>query len=150
MEIQPVIAWNERWSVGIQLLDEEHRQMVERINLLFAAAWARHVVSNRTFELLEEELKRHMVHESEILNKLGYSDVASHQKGLEALSEQLSAMKDKVLKMCRGGNQMLNKEAETFLRQWIVDCLEGNDGQYAAWLLGHDSVDLNKSDQAKA
>ncbi|MBF0447950.1 MAG: hypothetical protein HQL67_07105 [Magnetococcales bacterium] len=134
MTNQPFITWQKHWCVGVPVLDQEHRRLVERINLLFAGAWSRHVVLIGTFEKLEDELTRHMIHESEMLAGLGYHDVDGHRIGLETLSRQLGNMREKIIQMCRGGNDSINKEAETFLRQWIVDCLEGNDGHYAAWL----------------
>jgi len=125
----PLIAWNEELSVGIALLDEEHKQLVSLLNEFYdavEAGEAKDVLGN-ILDRLIQYARFHFESEEQLLQQSGYADYAAHKKLHEDLTRQLLRAQEK----CKNGaTAALSAEIMLFFKNWLLNHILGTDKKY--------------------
>ena len=84
------IKWSEDLSVGVELIDEQHKEMFNRINRLLRAigeiGGAEQVVA--TADFLQDYVVQHFAAEEEQMVLHEYPGLASHKEHKELLKEK--------------------------------------------------------------
>lgn len=125
--------WNESHSVGIDSIDNQHKELVRITNKLFDAIIAdkgRSIV----FDVLDELVKYvdyHFNYEEELLIKHGYPEdhFKMHIDEHQALTNQVNSFINEVKDA-----DMLDLEVFDFLRIWTTDHLDDTDRKYSDFL----------------
>jgi len=93
----PLIAWNEKLSVGVASLDGEHRQLVQLLNEFYDATQAGHAKDalGEVLNRLVDYTKFHFANEEEFMVKTAYADYATHKKQHEDLTRQVLEVQKK-------------------------------------------------------
>jgi len=127
------IDWSDKYSVGIESIDEQHKKLINLINTLQT------VVDYNTGEEFEREClaavvdytKTHFVYEEGLMRKYGYPDFeshkAQHQKMIDKVNDLLAAYEK--------NPKSAMKDALDFLKQWLIRHINGTDKQYSEFLL---------------
>jgi hemerythrin-like metal-binding protein len=128
------IEWNDAHSVGVESIDEQHRQLVVLTNRLFQAI-VRDTGADSVPDVLTE-LERyvdyHFSHEEELLRKHGYPadalgrHIAEHRE----LTHQVYDFARKA----REDSDIIDLEVFEFLRDWTTSHLLRTDMLYAGFL----------------
>jgi hemerythrin len=74
-------VWKENYSVDDDLLDAQHREIIENTNELYwaIAEQKERKVLNSLFDRMETSVSEHFRHEEEIMLDSGYSGLADHK-----------------------------------------------------------------------
>ncbi len=126
--VRPFIAWSDRYSVGVDIFDAQHKRLFTLINNVHEAmvlGSGREEVLAILGELLDYTNK-HFGKEEEEMKKAGYEGYEDqHEKHIK-LVEQLCAFKDK----CEQGNEIIDLKLMGFLKDWLTKHIMGTDMKY--------------------
>lgn len=125
------IDWDERYSVGVQELDEHHSKLVDLINALHVAS--RDGRTDTIIALVDELLRYthfHFAAEEALLEKHGYPTLSEHQARHKDLLEELDDIQNKV----EGGAAEMSMRLVDYLSNWVLQHVQGMDAQYSSFL----------------
>ena len=128
----PFMAWNDRLSVGIKVIDDDHKRLLGLANELYDAIGA-----NRGREVLGPILdglvnytRVHFAREEKFFAQTNYPEAATHKQKHEELMRQVLSIQER----WNGGSNTLTLETMTFLKDWLFDHILDCDGKYGPHL----------------
>ena len=129
------VIWNEKYSVKVPSIDEQHKKLVCIINELYSSmkAGKSREQLGKTLEDLVEYTKYHFSYEEKLLEKTGYEDIEEHKK-------QHNAFADKITTTCKNyesGKMFMSIDICNFLQNWLIQHIQGTDQKYSQILLQH-------------
>lgn len=128
--------------IGIERFDEDHRELVSRINVIQAAGQAGDAPGLTTaLHTFRSELAHHFRAEEEYLVKLAYPKLGSHA---EHHSEILAALDRMIADLDCGGIDLLAIANKCFAE--LIAAVLRRDMQFANWLADQDMRNLRRSD----
>lgn len=144
------LIWKEQLSVGNSVIDADHKQLIEIINLVERSlATINRSELTLALDSLTQYSKVHFAREEKIAGAAGYTQVAHLHKSHEALLKKLDHLKQEI------GEEWAASSIEhftTFLRDWLINHVIKEDmlmkpflEKYTLSLVGN--MD-NKSDKA--
>jgi hemerythrin-like metal-binding protein len=130
-----LLQWNEKFSVGVKSIDEQHKVLIETLNELHHAIMKSEPRSS-TRSLAASLLayaRNHYVAEEQMLANTDYPELKQHQ----ALHRELLQMLQGYLASFERGDAAINVDFLYVLRGWLTNHIQNVDGGYRAWLAGH-------------
>ena len=127
------IEWNSSFSVGVALLDEQHKQLISMTNLLLSDPEAT-VYSERISELLSGLTKYAIDHfktEEGLLEKYNYHELVAHKK-------EHKTFRLKVVALCQDTidhKASVPEELLQYLMEWWVNHILTVDMRYRSFLM---------------
>ncbi|MDR3607085.1 MAG: bacteriohemerythrin [Oligoflexia bacterium] len=121
--------WSDRYALGVNAMDKEHKILIEKINALATAIENSAGVSSRLiapFEDLAAYTREHFSDEEAYLVSIGYPGFAGHQ----AIHKKLLAGVDDFGAQLRNG-QFDGNKLVAFLNDWLIQHILGVDMKYA-------------------
>jgi hemerythrin len=116
------IAWREQLSVGNNIIDEDHKYLIEIINRVEVC------LTKKDMSALKAELQRlhdysmlHFDREEKIAIAVGYEQTPGLQQSHQALIEKLGKMQSVFLTGEQTWSPELTKGFADFLRNWLID-----------------------------
>jgi hemerythrin len=130
----PIVAWNDDYSVQIKQIDDQHRGLIDQINMLHDAMKQRkgNEVIGSIIARLAEYTQLHFMAEEQLFIKHGYPETTKHTREHNAFIEKVAGFQ----KDFNAGRLMLSMEVLTFLRDWLVGHIQVVDKKYAPFLNG--------------
>lgn len=127
------LKWKEEYSVGIEVLDLDHKKL---INLLNQFNTAYDYAMSEEFERqalddLIDYTKYHFEREEEIMSDNDYPDFDEHKKQHQEMINKISHMQDKYNEK---GHEIFEEVCE-FLTNWLIKHINGTDKQYTQHLI---------------
>jgi hemerythrin len=110
----PLMTWTPKLSVGVAVLDEDHKKLVGMVNELYDAMQAGHG---------KESL-------GPILGRL-VDYTVPHKQQHDALTHQVLEVQRKY---AAGAAATVSLEVMHFLRDWLINHIQGTDQKYRAHL----------------
>jgi hemerythrin-like metal-binding protein len=125
----PWMTWSEKLSVGVGVLDEDHKRLVGMINELHDARQTRHgrETLGRILGELVEYSKVHFDREETFFAQTGYPAADSHKRQHEALTRQVLDLQQRYQ---AGTDVTISAEVMTFLKKWLVTHILASDQGY--------------------
>lgn len=113
------IIWNSDLAVGIDEIDDDHRQLIKYLNDLFAACFAGQgpAVLQDTLCYVQKYTREHFAHEEDLMRKIKYPDFAKH---CEMHVELVSELDDLIEEFAEGDSQDLSYKTMQFLEDWLL------------------------------
>ena len=135
----PIMEWNEKMAVGVALLDADHKKLVALVNQLFDAIQSGkgNDVLGKVLDGLVEYTVVHFRHEEDFFAKSGYPASDAHKQEHEKLTSQVLAIQ---AKFKSGAPGTLTLEVMNFLRNWLINHIQGVDKKYGPHLNAHGIV----------
>lgn len=134
--VADLFPWSEKLSLGIDKIDDQHKELVSLVNQLHRAmkmqAGARE--AEAVLARLAEYTVFHFSFEENILDKFGYPQAESHKKAHRDLVASVTAFQ----KDLRSGKAGLSMELMNFLTNWLRDHILKVDRAYVTHLHGRD------------
>jgi len=129
----PLMTWTDKMSVGVKVLDDDHKQLVGLINQLHDALKAGHGkdVLGRILDSLVNYTKMHFAREEEFFSKTLYPGTAAHKKEHDDLTRQVLEVQ---AKHKQGETTSLTLDVMDFLRDWLTNHIQGSDKKYGPHL----------------
>jgi hemerythrin-like metal-binding protein len=128
MKGENMIEWDDKYSVGISIIDEEHKKLIGIMNKVVALEQNSGNPKEIT-EVLNEMNKyayTHFAIEEAYMVKFNYPDYENHRKEHQAFSIETMAFFDKIT----DSNRQLICEILEHLKNWLVHHVQGTDRKY--------------------
>ena len=121
------IEWDESLSVGINLIDEQHKMLIERTNAISEAMEMKRGLEKilQTLEFMIEYTKFHFSAEEKIMKDNDYPKFTDHHKLHEEFKARLNLMVQDFEE--EGATSGLSQEITTYLNNWLVTHIKGID-----------------------
>ena len=126
--LNEVTQWNDSFSVGVAEFDNQHKKLIELINLLYDAmkAGKGKDVLGKIFSDLIEYTKVHFASEEKLMDQFHYSDVISHSDAHKELTQKVLELQAEYIK----GNVFISIDTMNFLKDWLTKHILSTDKKY--------------------
>lgn len=124
--------WSEKYLLGVNAMDDEHKVLVDKINILVANLESQYEKKNKislynSFKDLASYTREHFAHEEKFMQSINYPQYSSHKKIHEKLLDQVGKYGDQIQ-----NDTLDDQKLISFLRNWLISHIMGVDMQYAA------------------
>ncbi|MCF6354184.1 MAG: hemerythrin family protein [Candidatus Polarisedimenticolaceae bacterium] len=125
-----MLAWDQKWSVGVEGIDLQHRYFIDLINRIYAETEARDTThQTRLINELGSYTQQHFMSEENIMHKLGFPGMekhcATHQELLERLNGQIGLYLVDMLNAA---------EIASNLADWLIPHVTTEDREFAGFV----------------
>jgi hemerythrin-like metal-binding protein len=127
-----LITWGPKLEIGIEIIDSQHRRLVDLINELDEAiegGRAGDVVGN-TLQGLIDYTHTHFRTEQELLKKHDYEDFALHCREHRIFTDQIEIYQDRL----NAGSLNLSGNVMSYMRGWLLTHIGSSDRAYTRTL----------------
>jgi hemerythrin len=127
-----LIEWSDKYSVNIALIDEQHKKLIDLLNVLgdaMTVGKGTSVLGNVLTDLVAYT-KYHFNTEEELFIKHDYAGYDVHKQQHDDLTAQVVKLKEEFDK----GNWMLTIDTMKFLSTWLTDHIVAEDKKYGPYL----------------
>ncbi len=124
-----LITWDEKYSVKVRHLDNEHKKLVDLINQ-FHDAMREGKAKESMGKILNELIsytRYHFTNEEAMMAKIGYADLEEHKKVHAQLIQQVVDINEKFKK----GSAVVSIQLMNFLKDWLMKHIQGVDKKYS-------------------
>jgi hemerythrin len=134
MNDQHFVGWDDQYLTGIQLFDDQHKELIHFADELFKSCMEGNAQANETFKKTVhsavEYVKKHFTAEEKMFENIRYPLAAEHKKQHERFIKRVL---DDVKKF-EDGQEMVPLAFARFLREWILTHIAGHDKKYADFI----------------
>lgn len=112
------MPWSSELEVGIELIDEQHRWLVDKTNQLYDRLASAEPDSGEVGEVLEglmDYTMNHFIAEEEIFHRLGYPETEAHKAQHDKFTAQIMDLLQRHDSGERSGGETLD-----LLADWLV------------------------------
>lgn len=127
------LKWKSDYSVGIVSIDLQHRKLIDLINSLQTAVdyATGEQYERKALDELVDYTMTHFKYEEDLMEKYGYTDFESHCRE----HARMIARVEKVLADYHRDQHVALQEALDFLKDWLINHINGTDRQYSQFLI---------------
>jgi len=140
-----IVTWQNSYSVGIKLVDEQHRELIRLTNKLFASCMAGKGRSQDTFQdvirAVVDYVGYHFGTEEKVMERITYPDYKEHKQ------EHADFVREVLIKVgeFNSGKIFVPLTFVYYLRDWILHHIAVCDKKMGEYLLMmHKSGELRK------
>ncbi|MEJ2697293.1 MAG: bacteriohemerythrin [Candidatus Sulfobium sp.] len=133
------MKWTEDLSVGIEEIDEQHKELISRINDLVDSVRqkaCKYKIGD-VIKFLEEYIVVHFGEEEELMRKHDYPEYKSHKARHEYFMREFAELRKELEKLEGGkkrGSYDLSVETNRIVVDWILDHIAKVDKRLGAHL----------------
>lgn len=123
-----LIDWHNNYSVGYDLFDKQHQQLIEMINNLYSAFLSGEA-NDKALEVVNEMINYtdyHFKSEEKYFDQYNYPETEKHKEIHKSFVDKSVELKEGL----KSGKVTVSYEIMTFLRQWLIDHIMGEDQKY--------------------
>lgn len=131
----PVVEWTDDLSVGVAVLDEHHRRLIDLLNDVFDVLRTNPAqeVIERTLGELVRYTYYHFGVEEKLMDEAGYADCEAHRQSHRVIAEHVREL-DRQYE--RDPRTVVAAEIFEFLSDWLIHHIRNEDQRYKAALAG--------------
>ncbi len=120
--------WEEKYSLEIDSIDSQHKELVALLNELFLAMenGKGATVTSSILDRLALYAVKHFSYEEKLFEQYSYPDSIEHHKAHEALISKVTDLTDK---------KFVTIELAQFLKDWLIVHIMGDDKKYTSFLI---------------
>ncbi|KAF0118367.1 MAG: hemerythrin family protein [Rhodospirillaceae bacterium] len=129
-----LMTWNDSLSVGITVIDDDHKKLVAMVNDLYDSMQVGRSkeATGRVLQGLIDYTLTHFAREERFFAETGYPASTTHKREHEDLTRQVI---DVQKKYSSGSSSILSVQLMGFLKNWLLNHIQGSDKAYAPHLL---------------
>ncbi len=128
------IEWSDSLSTGHSIIDSQHKELINRVNMLLRAmsvGKGRSELDN-TVKFIEEYVAEHFSTEEKLMDAYGYKDSPSHKAEHKKLVDDFTAQKEKF--STEGTNSLEVIKTYNRLTEWVKNHIMTTDMKLAEFL----------------
>jgi hemerythrin len=127
------IEWNEKYSVAIKSIDNQHKKLFEIINKLHGAmiAGQSKAILKKVIVELSDYATDHFSTEENLMKNYSYPEYIIHKSEHDKFILKLVELKNKLGK----SSTLTAVDMLTFLKNWLIQHVKGTDKKYSALLV---------------
>ncbi|TNE95217.1 MAG: bacteriohemerythrin [Gammaproteobacteria bacterium] len=122
------IVWTPNYQIGIEVIDNQHRRIVEYINEVYAVREKqepRGRLAEVLFDLVDYTMS-HFAFEEALMDEAGYPDIALHRLTHDTFTRQIQTFK----KRFEGGEDIA-EDLANMLQRWLLEHIVTDDVSYS-------------------
>ena len=125
------MTWDNRYSVGVATMDEQHNVLFGVLNDLYDAMKKGQAqnVTGPLLKKLADYTRRHFAAEEAVMMSTGYPGLAAHRAKHRDLMQQVDAFAARFER----NDVMLGVDLFNFLRDWLSTHIQKEDKEYGPW-----------------
>ena len=129
----PFMVWDDKLSVGVAVLDEDHKKLIAMINELYDAVLTNHgrEVLNGILDRLVAYTSYHFAREEKLMLEAGYAGFEAHKKQHDLMSKWAVQTEFEIHKNLLPAPSL---EVLNYLKDWLFDHINGSDKEYGSCL----------------
>jgi len=133
MTTADLFHWSDDFSVGIQEIDEQHKELVDLLNQLHVAIHEHHgtETSRKILDDLADYTRTHFAVEESLMRVSNYPEFAAHKQNHEELIGQVIALQEKL----DTGQAAITFELLHFLKVWLTRHINEADKRFGAYFI---------------
>ena len=125
-----MIEWDDKFSVGVQKIDEEHKKLIGIINKAAVTNKSKKIrVVLATLDEMINYAGYHFLTEETYMVGSDYPEYLFHRNEHIGFTDKVIDFQNRVVS---GDSQVVN-EAQEFLKQWLVNHIQETDSRYTDW-----------------
>ena len=130
-----LLRWSNKYSVGVKAMDDQHINLVKRLNELHAVMLKGKAqdIAGPLFNKLTDYALKHFHDEEAMLEAARYPGLATHREEHRAESRKLGEF----MACYEQGDQTMYPELLRFLGNWLHVHMLTDDTQYTVWMNEH-------------
>lgn len=131
-----LMTWTNKFSVGVETLDHQHRALMNALNELHAAAM-RGKASEVADSLIRQIVSishEHFAAEARHMESIRFPGLAAHR----AKHRELAAQFREFAGRHENGDTAVYTEMLYFMRDWQIRHMQTDDQEYVDWMRTHD------------
>ncbi len=126
------IEWTEKYSVGVDTLDNDHRKLIDLVNQCIVAFGTKNTLKTHDIcRELERYTYYHFAREEDLMEKCGYEKLAEHRQKHQDLCDILAEKFRDVVYAPENVENLIQ-----FMRSWLFEHILKEDRQYMSALKG--------------
>ncbi|MDR1279097.1 MAG: bacteriohemerythrin [Treponema sp.] len=134
MEKSNAVEWDDRYTVGVQMIDEQHKELFSMINNFYPGCLKEGEKANIHFKLMVygfiNYIKYHFDTEEQFLERLKYPDSMAHKRQHDEFIRVILEKMEKV----ELGQPVSFKNFTRYIRDWLVTHITLIDKKYATYI----------------
>jgi hemerythrin len=130
-----LMSWSNKFSVGVKTLDDQHRNIIESLNELHAAAMKGQMkeVAGSLLAKLISYAREHFSAEERLMESAKFPGLAEHR----AKHQELAGKAGVFISRHEKGDATVYIELLHFVRDWQTKHMQNEDQEYARWFSAH-------------
>ncbi len=126
--MKKLIEWDNAYSVGFELFDKQHQQLVEMINDLYAAflSGEAHIKAPQIVNEMVKYTDYHFKTEEKFFDKYNFPETDEHKAIHKQFVDKSVELRDSL----EYGKVTVSYDIMNFLRQWLIEHIMGEDKKY--------------------
>jgi len=123
-----MIVWDDKYSVEIQEIDEQHKHLIAIMNELYAALAHRsdRELVGKVLDKLVDYTRTHFAVEETLMRLFNYSNYDEHK----AIHDKIVAQVEDFQNKFHAGDTHVGMELLMFLKDWLFAHINETDKQY--------------------
>jgi hemerythrin-like metal-binding protein len=128
----PLIQWSEKYSVNDINIDNQHKEIIRIINLLYdtQVAGTREEYMENILNSLLDYTKYHFKYEEDLMTKRGYVEIDTHKKEHQNLLDSTLNFK----RLLKNKNNIKFIDLMSFLERWLIYHITESDKEFSDFL----------------
>jgi hemerythrin len=135
MKHDVLVEWDNRYSVGIPLIDDQHKELIKLTNNLYKSCLAGEETARVNFLVAikgtVDYVKYHFSAEEQLLQSVNYPELTAHKKEHELFVKHIL----EEVQSFNGGKKFVPNLFVRYLKDWILSHIAVEDRKYAAFFL---------------
>jgi len=133
-----MIKWEDKYSVNISMLDEEHKKIIDTINALTVAQQQNYTL-DKVAEIINDIItykKEHFKSEEDYMIKFKYPEYQSHKEEHVKFMERITFYYNRLIL----NDYIVENNIFDILKhfkQWIINHIQMVDKKYTHWFNNH-------------
>ncbi|MCP4129287.1 MAG: bacteriohemerythrin [Gammaproteobacteria bacterium] len=139
--------WDDRLSIGIQSLDNDHKHIIDLINSLAEAMAANECAEKlpEIFDQLVNYVLTHFDREDQLMQRAQYPGLKEHRLQHEKLASKLTLLKEQANSQDMG---FMSFELAEFLRSWLLNHIAMDDLQLKPYFAEAGLMDIPEGESS--
>jgi hemerythrin len=130
-----IVIWDDKYATGIQLIDNQHKELFSLTNELFHACLGEEKtlksIFKETMGRMVEYVRFHFGAEQELLQRTKYPDYQEHKKQHDTMVLKIL----EAVKEYNDGKKFVPNQFVRTLRDWILSHIAHYDKLYTAYIV---------------
>jgi hemerythrin len=130
-----IVSWQDDYSIGVPLVDDQHKELVNLTNRLYAACGKGRIFSQavflRTVREAVDYVGYHFSTEEKMMTRVNYPDYPAHKQQHEEFVRTVAKEVDKFT----GGGEFSPQDFVLFLKDWVLNHIACTDTKLGRYLL---------------
>ncbi|MCK9424662.1 MAG: bacteriohemerythrin [Ignavibacteriaceae bacterium] len=126
------LVWKDAYDIGIQVIDDQHKMLINIINDLYAAnaSGSAHLVMESIFKQLADYVHYHFSTEEDMFQQYGYPGAQAHIAEHDEFRDKIKNLQGEN----RSGNIILSLKTIDYLKDWTINHILGTDREFSNFI----------------